>query len=189
MIIKEELASIDAEIERLETRRRELYQLSIQAPSHEKVCEDQLARMLAEPSLFKNLAYPIEITGVQFTGRYGIENSYPKRELVRIRPCAKEFGGKTFLGLYLGDIARTMGVSFNRETGVLEVFLARHNPGIWVPSLERIIYGFESWWGPIESEDQLAEITDDSISKVWYVQAMKAMLEAKESKDPVNAQG
>jgi hypothetical protein len=157
--MKEELAAIDAEIERLENRRRELYQLSTQAPSHEKLCEDNLARLIAEPDLFKALAFPIEVTGVQFTGKYGLENGYPKRKLVRIRPCAEEFSGKTFLGLYLGDLARTMGVSFNPETGVLEVFLSHHNPAIWVPSLERIIYGFESWWGPIESEEQLRAIT------------------------------
>lgn len=182
MTIKEELASVEAEVERLENRKRELYQLSIQAPSHEKLCEDHLARMLGEPPFFKPLALPIEVTGIQFSGRPAIENGYPKRKLVRIRPCAAEFDGKTFLGLYLGDLARTIGVSFNRETGVLEVDLSHHNPAIWIPSLERIIYGYESWWGPIESEDQLRAITTESINSIWYVQALKALMTPPQEK-------
>lgn len=176
MTPKEELASIDAEIERLDNRKRELYALSIAAPAHEKICDNYLAELLAEGGLFKDLALPIEVTGIHFTGRTAIENGYPKRKLVRIQPCAEEYSGKTFLGLYLGDLARTMGVSYNPETGVLEAYLSHHNPAIWIPSLERIVFGFESWWGPIESEEQLRAITTETIDSVWYVQAMKALV-------------
>ena len=175
MTPKEELAFIEAEIERLEERKRQIYARSVEAPSHEKVCENKLAEMLAEPGLFKELAMPIEVTGIQFTGNYGVELGYPNRNLVRVRPCADEYEGKTFLGLYLGDIAQTLGCSFNRETGVLEVYLCRHNPAVWIPSRRRIVFGFESWWGPVESEAQLNEITDETIGNLWYVQALKAL--------------
>jgi len=173
MTLKEDLAAVEAELKRLEARKRELYDLSIKAPAHEKLCMDSIAEMLAEP--FGELELPIEVTGLHFTGKTIRENGYPKRSLVRIRPCGAEFEQRTFLGLYLGDVATTMGCSFNRETGVLELFLAHHNPAIWIPSRQRIVFGYESWWGPIESAEQLRAITNESIDGLWYVQALKAL--------------
>jgi hypothetical protein len=190
MTPKEELEQIDAEIKLLEERRRQLYERSTLAPENEKLCDDSLARMLAEPELFHSLGYSIEVSGVTFRGDAKlIHVGRRKAGLVRIRPCAPACAGKTFLGLYLGDLANEIGCSFNRQTGVLEVYADGHrNPAIWVPSLQRLVFGYESWWGPIDSEEQLAEITDDSIGKVWYVQAMKALL-AKESKGSADAKG
>ena len=47
-----------------------------------------------------------------------------------------------------------------------------HNPMIWIPERGEIVYGCGSWWGSIESMDQLSEITDATISNVWYVKAL-----------------
>lgn len=41
--------------------------------------------------------------------------------------------------------------------------------------LQRIIFGAESWWGIIESLEELKDITDDDINNIWYVKALKAM--------------
>jgi hypothetical protein len=191
MTPREELEQVDTEIKRLEERRRELYERSTAAPENDKLCEDSLARMLAEPELFQSLEYPIEVRGIAFRGDAKlIHVRHRKAGLVRIRPCAEECRGKTFIGLYLGDLANNVGCSFNRESGVLAVYADGHrNPAIWVPNLQRLVFGYESWWGPIESEEQLADITDDSIGRLWYVQAMKAMFAANESKGPADAEG
>lgn len=186
MTPREVLEQINAEIEALEERKRQLYEQSMSAPESEKLCEDSIAHMLAEPPFFEGIGYPLEVSGISLQAGQLLKRGYPKRELVCIRPCAAEFEGKTFLGLYLGDLARSMGCSINRKTGVLQVYACGHNPAIWIPSLQRIVFGLESWWGPIESEDQLAEITDESIGKVWYVQATKAMLG---NKSPGDAKG
>lgn len=47
------------------------------------------------------------------------------------------------------------------------------NPAIFVPDLNRVVWGMESWWGPIESKEKLHQITDEDISNVWYVKAAK----------------
>jgi len=33
----------------------------------------------------------------------------------------------------------------------------------------------ESWWGVVESEDDLKDITMDTINEQWYVKALKSM--------------
>jgi hypothetical protein len=50
-----------------------------------------------------------------------------------------------------------------------------NNPAIFVFDLKKIVYGAESWWGMVESEDDLRDITDSTIDNVWYVKAMKEM--------------
>jgi hypothetical protein len=90
---------------------------------------------------------------------------------VRVRPCAEQHGGKTFLGIYIGDLsARGYG-----DDGKLKEKPYMHNPCIWVPNLKEYIFGFESWWGEIKSEDDLKQITDADIDNVWYVRALKAL--------------
>lgn len=94
--------------------------------------------------------------------------------LVKIRPCNKEYGGKTYLGLYLGNQPWSQTVSYNNKSGELTVGMAT-NPAIYVFDLQRIIFGAESWWGIIESLEELKDITDDDINNIWYVKALKAM--------------
>lgn len=176
MNLKEELQQVEAELARLEERKRRLYELSVQAPEHEKLCENGLAEMLAEPELVRSVRYPIEVTGIHFAGGLGPSPGLRKCGLVRVRPCAEEFEGKTFLGLYIGDLARSVECSYNRQSGVLQVSAGHENPAIWIPSRERLVFGYESWWGPLKSEDQLREITSEQIDGIWYVQALKALV-------------
>jgi hypothetical protein len=175
MNLREELASIDAQIDALEERRREIHHRSITAPEAEKVCENDIARLIAEPDS-RTLQYPVTISGIHFEGKLVEDWRHKANRLVRVRPCGDEFGGKTFLGLYLGEMARIVGCTHNRESGVLHIFVGGHNPSIWIPSRQQVVFGFESWWGLLESEAQLREISDETIDGVWYVQAMKSLL-------------
>jgi hypothetical protein len=176
----QELKAVEAEILRLEDRKRQLYQMSVEATENEKICEDSIASMLGEPELFKTIEYPVHIYGITFTGEFCQPGRRHKPgRLVRVRPCEAEFEGQTFLGLYLGDYARSVGCSRNAKTGILQVYLSGHNPTIWIPSRQRIVYGCNSWWGPLETEEQLVAITNESIDGIWYVQAMKALLKGE----------
>jgi len=92
---------------------------------------------------------------------------------VKIKPCKED---KTYLGLYLGDIALSFSISSITED-TITVEHSRHNPAIFVFDLNKIVYGIESWWGIIENEDDLKCITDIDINNIWYVKALKAMSE------------
>lgn len=100
--------------------------------------------------------------------------------LVKIRPCGEEYGNKSYLGFYLGDLA--LGSSITTAENKIQLNFSGHNPAIFVPSLKKIIYGCESWWGPIRTEKDLAEITDSDIDKIWYVQLWKEMARDAETK-------
>ena len=105
-------------------------------------------------------------------------------DLVRIQPCADEYKGKTYLGFYLGNIARYPDCSIAKE--VITVDVGGHNPAIFIPELGKIIYGYESYWGKINSPDELKDITADEINNLWYVKALKEQLE-KSVKDEVES--
>lgn len=101
-------------------------------------------------------------------------------ELVSIRPVGEEYEKKTFLGIYLGTMAQAVYVKYNNESKAITAEFGWDNPAIFVPALKKTIYGYESWWGKIESEDQLQEITDNDINNVWYVKALKEMASDQE---------
>lgn len=90
---------------------------------------------------------------------------------VSIRPAGQ--GQRTYLGIYLGDMHITVGCEVEGSTLVLSPQVA--NPAIFIPELKQIMYGVESWWGPINSPEELRTITNEDINQVWYVQALKAM--------------
>ena len=49
-----------------------------------------------------------------------------------------------------------------------------------MPDLKRLVMGYESWWGIIESEEQLRQITNFDIENIWYVKALKALSDEKQ---------
>jgi hypothetical protein len=128
--------------------------------------------------------WPRFITGANWsdTGKvveqYGI--SCDAGKFVSIRPCAEEYGDKTYLGLYLGDMATTISLGYDKSTGQIKPQFYRHNPAIFVFDLKRIIFGMESWWGEITSEAQLRKITNDDINNVWYVKALEQLSKGDE---------
>lgn len=93
--------------------------------------------------------------------------------LVKVRPCGEEYGNKTYLGFLIGEIA--LGSSITTIDDKIQLNFSGYNPAMFVPELKKVIYGAESWWSVIKSEDELKEITDDDIENVWYVKLFKSL--------------
>lgn len=120
------------------------------------------------------IEYPIEVSKINSNTD---KNSYRDSQVGRfakIKPCGDEYVGKTYLGLFLGELPIGHSISHNMETKELNVSFST-NPAIFVFDLNKIVYGMESWWGIIESEEDLKEITNDDINDVWYVKALKEL--------------
>lgn len=101
---------------------------------------------------------------------------------VAVRPCGKEYNGKTYLGILLGDFPQGVGYrQSNEDPDVIEVRLVHGNPAMYVPSLKKTIFGCESWWHKIKQPEDLKDITDEDINSTWYVHAMKAMDDKQEN--------
>lgn len=94
---------------------------------------------------------------------------------VSIRVCGENV---TRLGVMLGALALGFNVKHDRHTRTLTIGFSHYNPAIWVPDLNRVVFGCESWWGVIDSPEKLRKITDADIENVWYVKALRE-LEAK----------
>ena len=122
------------------------------------------------------IEYPISVSAIdvqEFDGKLLYQEDVGK--LAKVRPCGEEYGDKTYLGIFLGDIPQSPHVSHNPETGVLSI-RAFCNPAIFVPKLNKIIFGCESWWSIVRDEDDLdKEITDELINNQWYVRMAKLM--------------
>lgn len=127
-----------------------------------------------------DIKFPIEVTAVKV---YGVRHGWKSESIgswVSVRPCVDNEGGKTFLGVYLGDLQRSPMYAWLDDTHEFEIY-PDTNPAMWVPELKRIVWGMESWWGVIDSADDLRKITDADIQNIWYVRALKELSD-KESK-------
>ena len=104
-------------------------------------------------------------------------------DFVAVRPCGKEYEGKTYLGILLGDFP--MGVAFSQsktDPDVIDIQLSHGNPAMYVPSLKKTIFGCESWWHEIKQPEDLKDISDEDINSTWYVQVLKAMNDKEQEK-------
>ncbi len=126
------------------------------------------------------ITYPIEVEGID----YGNGQVYSDKPLfhpelvgkfVSVRPVDPEYENKSYLGLYIGDIALGKFVTYDEETRRLKVSHGRYNPALFVFDLNKVIYGAGSWWREIKSEKQLRQITDGDIENIWYVKALKQL--------------
>ena len=120
------------------------------------------------------IEYPIEVSKINTNNDRSSYRSSEVGKFVRITPCAEKYERKTYLGLYLGELPMGHSISHNTETKELNVSFST-NPAIFVFDLNEIIYGMESWWGIIESEEDLKEITESDINNIWYVKALKEL--------------
>lgn len=121
----------------------------------------------------EDIKYPITVE--KFTALALRPEAQPKEvgSFVSVRLASKT-DTKTYLGIYLGDFPVGQMTSWNPDTSELQVFQKR-NPAMFVPDLKRIVWGMESWWGHIEDENDLKQITDQDIENVWYVKALKSL--------------
>lgn len=151
---------------------------------------EKLAQEMKNPTPPKydetgDFPHAVEVIGVAFNSQNKIIREKlifggKQGDYVSIRPVSDNPENKTFLGLLLGDVATSISATYITADKQLFLAPAGHNPAIWVPDLNKIVYGYESWWGTIDSVEQLRKISDDDINSVWYVQALK-QLEARES--------
>lgn len=143
----------------------------------------------------RKIKYPITVTGIEFKVDPPIAKESWQRNrkvgmYVAVRSCKKYHDNKkTYLGILVGWVPVHSGVEFNAEKGKKDIgtlvfFHNGSNPAIFVPDLNEVVLGCESWWGPINSPEELKEITNDDIQNVWYVKAMKSLFgeTVKESK-------
>lgn len=178
--LKEKLERLHTERESLDAQIAACYKESLAASESDKACEDWIARVGSEPS--PKLRFPIEVSGITNGDKDPICKGIRKQfSLVKVRPCDKDLSRKTFLGIYIGDVARGAYARFHRDGGVLELGLGWHNPAIWVPDLERFVFGCESWWVPIEDASELKQITDEDIGNIWYVKLLAGEKKATEA--------
>lgn len=121
------------------------------------------------------IEYPIQVDKLTFEKTSVVEDGWMHKAgtFVGVRPVDKEYGGKTYLGIYIGEIALSTVARYDSKQKELIVGPALHNPAIFVFDLGKIIFGCESWWYKIESEEQLKDITNEDIDNVWYVKALK----------------
>ena len=119
------------------------------------------------------IEFPLMIKGLELRSPEYWNNSLKS---VRIRPCG---GENTYFGIYLGEFPRHMYAELNEETGILEVSTLT-NPGIYVPELEKIVFGDESWWSEIEPGEDVKGITDETIKGQWYMKLLDEITKKKE---------
>jgi len=120
------------------------------------------------------IEYPLTIQGIENERIDTLGLGHTCGALCEIRPCGEEYGKKTYLGIYLGDLPISIYTSFDKKTGILENRTMK-NPAIFVTELKKIIYGCESWWREITSIDEMKEISDQDIENTWYVGLLKEM--------------
>lgn len=107
-----------------------------------------------------------------------IPDSCKPGTMVAVRPCAEEYAKKTFLGMYLAS-APTGFIGHQIGEKIVLRMTDYTNPAIYIPELDIIVWGYESWWGEIKSEKELKQITDESIQNIWYVKALKQLEDNK----------
>jgi len=126
----------------------------------------------------KYIQYPLEISAIDSTMETSRYKTAYTGKFVAVRPCAEKYENKTFLGIMIGELPWFLQVSHVPETKVLSV-LPAHNPAMLVFDTNEIIFGAESWWSVIKSEEDLQAITDADIDNVFYVKALKYIAEGK----------
>lgn len=140
---------------------------------------EQVKKDMERYTIEPDITYPLTIDGVV---KRPAKSLFPSRvktgQMVAVRPCSEEAKGKTFLGIYLGELPVQNHIALDKQENKLHV-MPHCNPAMFVPDLNRIVWGMESWWGEIQSEEKLRQITDQDIQNVWYVKALKQLSESK----------
>ncbi|MGE4484590.1 MAG: hypothetical protein AB7C97_05690 [Oscillospiraceae bacterium] len=140
----------------------------------EDICES------CEKYKSRYIEYPLTIQGIEQTFIEDCKHHlHGCGQLVKINPCGKGYGGKTYLGILLGDLPIGTTVSFHHDDEKLHIG-AWTNPAIFVPELKKIIYGMESWWEEIDKPEDLKDITPEIIQNVWYVKMLNEITKGEQ---------
>lgn len=131
----------------------------------------------------KYIEFPLTVSAIELPKEGAIvPGLYSSRvgSLVRVRPCGEEYQNKTYLGILLGEADIGPIIRHHPDTNVLTIE-RMYNPAMFVPDLKTVIYGSESWWGEVDSEEELSEITDQVISDQWYVKLLRETVKEESS--------
>lgn len=130
------------------------------------------------------LKFPVEISGLDWNVKIGVQKTAlfalgeaPPGSFVAIQSCKEGHGDKTYLGLLIGYVPTDVYAQRDPVTQRLKINVVGDNPAIFVFDLNEVVLGIESWWGPIESEKHLKQITKDDIENVWYMKALKQLID------------
>lgn len=115
------------------------------------------------------IQFPITVKSVEIKKPFSL---YKAGGLAKVRPCGEDYGGKTYIGIFLGELTDGAYCTYNKNSGELTIGCTG-NPAIFVPELNSIIWGCESWWSRIDKETDCKEITDADIQGTWYVKLLK----------------
>lgn len=121
----------------------------------------------------KFIEYPLMIKGIDNAKIDTSGLGHKCGTLCEISPCSDEYRGKSFVGIYLGDLPIAISTTFDRKTGILENRTV-NNAAIFVPALKKIIYGCESWWRKIKSLEDFKGISEDDIANTWYIKLLQS---------------
>lgn len=148
----------------------------------------ELEEYMKQKAEAMRIKYPVEVSGIDFDVKIGVSSKSFFGSLgsekgpgtfVSIRSCKKEHGNKTRLGLLIGYVPIHAAVEYAKETKRLTFRVSGDNPAIFVFDLNEVVLGCESYWGAIENEKELREITNNDIENVWYIKALKQLSERK----------
>ena len=136
------------------------------------------------------LKFPIEISGLDWNVSIGVKKTAlfsrgeaPPGSFVAIQSCKESHGDKTYLGLLIGYVPTDVFAQHDPVTKRLRINVLGDNPAIFVFDLGEVVLGCESWWGPIENEEHLKQITKSDIENVWYMKALRQLLAQDNQKD------
>jgi len=118
---------------------------------------------------------------IKFPSTLPLKPSNDKFNLVIVRPAEEKYNKKTYLGFYIGDIALNSAIQLSEDSISCE--WSNYNPAIYIPELGETVFGCESWWSQIESEEDFKKITDTDIENTWYVKLYRQMLDAKSKEE------
>lgn len=122
----------------------------------------------------KYIEYPLTINGIEnepINTEPFLTNA-KCGDLCEIKPCAKEYDEKSYIGFYIGNLPINIHSTFDLKTKILKN-TTMTNPAIFVPELKKIVYGCESWWRKIESVEDFKGISEEDIDNTWYVKLLK----------------
>lgn len=143
------------------------------AKAHRKF-EDEHGKL----ELSSEFEFPMEISTIMLREMPSTRGG----KFVRVRPISDE---KTYFGIYMGDMHREVMIARGSKSKAL-MLTVRSNPAIWVPDLEKIVWGDSSWWAEITTAEEAKKlISDEDIQNIWYVQALKRLSEKEDGGDGV----
>lgn len=119
------------------------------------------------------IEYPIEVDEIEIKGLFN-SPFYSRQSgcLVKVRPCDEKYGGRTLLGLMLGDLPWQVSVRYDEQARKLTCG-AIHNPAILVLETHEVVWGCESWWSEIDDPSGIRDITDDQIANQPYMKWLR----------------